>query len=615
MTVPTPTISPVVVTNEVDMSGGNAQSRANTMVQLERTGVFDESARLMIIESLKQSIVSSIESSISEVVKEVRSDREQIKKLREHVTELTSIVTTTASEMFIKQAAPNRRVKEIQKKLCLLPALFNDQFMLKILPRVVIGFLVNNIQDGAVFHDLESRGIDLFGILYLSLQPNEKKKEKFNSDVGRFYSKFRYGLLMSSFLAMQTNAFNTFKEENIQSGVLDSISGTEEKSSTIGSSVSAMLQPFWLQPGYVLSEHCTLVAKKQEKRGGTEVIDDSQQVGESSQTNVESDCTDIPESSNSSGKQKAARTGPLTQDEIASEAALMVYKVITSILTRSRYASRIQLFHDLMYIFVGWDQHGAPVDQKTLSVQWEIPLTTRDVDYVDSIPKTKVVRPQDHCLNLGQELDKADLDNCVHLETLISKHPELSLIIEHDVIVDGNVELLRYRVNLIEVVCRSLAAYTTLESAAKGKDVLRADRQCLKGIVVLSLALRKLMEKAVLDLNNQREVPWRSNLCVKGKRGRPKRSTTTSPLPTSAARRYKFDVVNGISLETLFTAPSKQKEALNQMILNLTAEEFAAKSINRNGRVRRNRFNGADDMSGNQAGRIVADETQGVFKF
>ena len=84
-----------------------------------------------LFEGLKQSIVSSMKLSITEVLKEVRSDLEQRMKLREHLTELTSIVTTTASQMFIKQTSSNPRQKENQKKFFLLPALLKDQFMLK----------------------------------------------------------------------------------------------------------------------------------------------------------------------------------------------------------------------------------------------------------------------------------------------------------------------------------------------------------------------------------------------------------------------------------------------------------------------------------------------------
>ena len=100
---------------------------------------------------------------------------------------------------------------------------------------------------------------------------------------------------------MHTNYFNTFSVDNILSRVLHPISVTEEETSTVGSSVCSMLQPFLLHPGYGLSYHCTFVANKQEKIGTTEAADGVQQGGESSQTNGESDFTYFHDSCNSSG--------------------------------------------------------------------------------------------------------------------------------------------------------------------------------------------------------------------------------------------------------------------------------------------------------------------------
>ena len=62
----------------------------------------DESVMLRIIGTLQKYISSSVNSALEEVLKEIRSDRNDVKKLREHVEGLTSIITTTASAMFIK---------------------------------------------------------------------------------------------------------------------------------------------------------------------------------------------------------------------------------------------------------------------------------------------------------------------------------------------------------------------------------------------------------------------------------------------------------------------------------------------------------------------------------
>lgn len=227
-------------------------------------GGFDDSGILNSIDKLKHTILSAMELSFKDVHKELQTERKQIQELHNHVTSLTSIMTTTASAIFIKQASSNPRVKEIQKTLCLLPALFSDGFMLKVLPRVVVGFVVSNIQSGSSFQALQARGIELLSTLYFSLQQNEKKKEKFSSGVGPIYSKLRHSLLMSSVLAMQSNAFQTFMPEPTQDGAVHMSTFGGEQSSTLLPSMSAILQPFWLKPGFILSKHCTTVAKKVE---------------------------------------------------------------------------------------------------------------------------------------------------------------------------------------------------------------------------------------------------------------------------------------------------------------------------------------------------------------
>ena len=97
-----------------------------------------------------------------------------------------------------------------------------------------------------------------------------------------------------------------------------------------------MTQPFSLEPEYILEEHCVTAAKKLEKRAGLETVDEAQASSDvvSSMT-PDSKFQDVQESSQSSGKPKIARSGPLTQDEIGTEAAEMVYRVITAILYRS----------------------------------------------------------------------------------------------------------------------------------------------------------------------------------------------------------------------------------------------------------------------------------------
>ena len=146
--------------------------------ELNKFKILDDSVIVNIVHTMKKAIVNEVESSLSQLVTEIRTDREQIQRLREHILELTSIVSTTASAIFIKHVASQPRAKEIQQKLCLLPAIFSDQIMLKILPRVIMGFFFNNIVPGSPYTIMETKGVRFLSILFFSKKPNEKKKRE-----------------------------------------------------------------------------------------------------------------------------------------------------------------------------------------------------------------------------------------------------------------------------------------------------------------------------------------------------------------------------------------------------------------------------------------------------
>ena len=573
----------------------------------------DTSGFVNIVTSLKKDLFSHIDNSISQMRTEIRADLEEAKKLRDHLTEMTSIVTTTACAVFIKNQSSNPRTKDIQTKLCLLNGLFDDSFLLKVIPKVVVGFFVTNADEGSEYRALEAKGVDYFTVSYFAIQPHERKNAKFSSHVGRIYSKLRYSLSMSSLLAMQKNSFNRFHNDKLKALVVDPSNISTEETSSLNPT-SRILQPFWLKPGYVTSEHCVTAANKQEKCGNSEATEENQSAADPSQTNDDIESVDVQESSQSSGKPKSSRSGPLSRDEIATEAACMLYRRITSVLKRAREASKIQLFHDVMYIFANWAHNEATIDQSSLQVSWEQPLTM-NLDDFEGVARTKTVRANDRQSVISHEMDEVDLHNIEQLEKLISGHPELSLKVEHDVLVNGTVRRIRYRINLLEVSAKWLAAYTTLQSASKARYALRADRRSLKSIMIVSFGLRKLMDRAIADHTSTKSVPWRNNFPTGVKRGRPKRFKTRSVnLDLTQLPNYVFDNINGFSLDKLLPAPSKQKEILNPMILNLTTEEFNAKVHTINGTV----VNGeCDDYErtalGVQHSAIQADESQGIF--
>lgn len=141
----------------------------------ERFPVVDETVLLNIVQVLKATISSEMNNLFSQLQTEMQKDRDLIQKLRENTSELTYMITTVATTIFIRKSASHPRGKELQRKLCLLPAIFNGQVMLKILSRVVVGFFVNSIHSGSQYSVLERTGVDFFSTLYFSIQAREKK--------------------------------------------------------------------------------------------------------------------------------------------------------------------------------------------------------------------------------------------------------------------------------------------------------------------------------------------------------------------------------------------------------------------------------------------------------
>ena len=97
---------------------------------------------------------------------------------------------------------------------------------------------------------------------------------------------------------------------------------------------------------------------------------------------------------------------------------------------------------------------------------------TDNADYIATLPRTKLVVPQDRRSKLARDIDQIDLENLSSIEKFFAHHPELSLLIQYNVTVSGSMRTIKYRMNLIELAYRSLASYTTLESAARAKDCL-----------------------------------------------------------------------------------------------------------------------------------------------
>lgn len=559
----------------------------------------EEPVLRFILGKMEQCVTDNINSSFGEFMSKMGRELDEVAKIRSQMLELTNVVTASASAMFIKQPGAVPRMKDIHRKICLLPALFNDNFLSKIMARCILGVIYNKCTNQSV-QSLLAAGTEMITVLYFSRKPDEKWKDKYESDIGKIFSRFRNGFMLSAFLAMQENKFGTFTSHEKQ----QFLSADANSSSPLLSHEAVavpIVQPFWLKPGYIVTEHCLSAASKYEKKGCLERTESSQTLSLG-----DNDSSDPVEQAASAGKAKAARSGPISRNEIAIEASCLVYKLITSLLHRARTVSRLCLFENLMYLFTSWAQFDAPVLQSTLSIGWE-EISITSASWLEDLPKTTMISSSGKTGANSIDTQQSDVDNLKVLQQLIAIHPELSLIVEHDVLVDGKKRSLRYRISMLEVACNFFASYTNIEVHSKPKDTLSLDPNVLKMAVVIAFGLRRLLEKAVSDTKSQRGVPWGANRDINKRKGRRKTGGTTNSTADSVdIINYKFEDFHGLSVGTLMPAWTKQRDMLLQMLLNLSEAEYYS------------RHDGADpfNQSGNDGGRanrIQADEDLGIF--
>ena len=160
-----------------------------------------------------------LKQSVYDLSGKIDQQNRTIDKLKAELNELSSTLTMTASILFNKQFGVAPKSKHLQKKLCTLPALFNERLITVVMSRCYLGFYNQEIKKkydsctNVTITDVEDLGRILLSLLFFSKMPNERKREKYASQLGQLYSKLRHGVLLSAIMAMQDNAFDTFFEQ------------------------------------------------------------------------------------------------------------------------------------------------------------------------------------------------------------------------------------------------------------------------------------------------------------------------------------------------------------------------------------------------------------------
>lgn len=577
---------------------GTATGR-DTADRLYSTGT-DVSCLLTFMNKMKEDIRSEINMSHETLLSGIRKEAAHVQKIREDVDNVTSIVSTIATVVCNKNGVPVPKHKDVQRLLCTLTCIFNDRVMTNVMCKCFTGFGTGELAENGVD---SGTGICLLKIIIFAKNPTETKKEKFSTDLGMKYSKFRHGILLSSIRAMQKNSFQTFLTKREQQLIhLSSSPGDvaceNNSEATKDSSTTSILapkgdifgskivQPSWLAGGYITVEHCGEAAMKAESRRVDDMTNSSTLYAHTESENVSENQSSVLSEEHArkgvaSSRQKVQKSTTITPYMISCEAAGMVYKVITNILHRGRDACKIQLFHELLYPFSSWSQFNAPVSQTSLRLEWQA-AEPRIAEMSANSPTMEEVRPLDRFQNNQLTLNETDRNNLGSMERFLRKHQGMNLVVEHNVKVSGETRNLRTSFNLIAVAAELITSFCTLENNSKPEAVLGYHRDSLKVIVTVSFALRRLLSPCVDDANSGRTVPWAEGVRLKNKRGRKKKvcSATTIAACTenSDVGGYSFPLVDGLSIEEFLPPPSKQKDVLGPMLLTLREEEFLSKN-------------------------------------
>lgn len=591
----------------------------------------DESVLVNVMKYFKADFTDILKQSVYDLSGKIDQQNRTIDKLKAELNELSSTLTMTASILFNKQFGVAPKSKHLQKKLCTLPALFNERLITVVMSRCYLGFYNQEIKKkydsctNVTITDVEDLGRILLSLLFFSKMPNERKREKYASQLGQLYSKLRHGVLLSAIMAMQDNAFDTFltPAEREAIGAVEVVQ--QENNETSGSKCdnrhqtwlngAKITHPDWLAPKYICREHCDEAAARLEHRS----IDDKDDSG---QTNTMSEdgilnssvCDDRLKKPGSSGyKPRQSKVGEITRHEVACEAAGMVYRIITNILHRCRDAGKVQMFHDLLYLFTGWGTASNSVDQKSLKMRWKS-AGTINIDYVRNVKLMKEVKTQDKYKFCDHEFESTNKENNDTLRQFMFEHPELCLLAEHDVKVGGRTRRLRYRIYIIEVICKLLSAFSSIDSNSSATPALNVDKSVLKIVSVICIAFKAIVDRTLEDVSDRGVVMW-ANMKIGRTKTQQSRRVSAEDDGSSS---YTFPQVDGVSLDMFQPSASRQKDILGPMCLNLKVPEFNMKNEPSDASTSTNSLLDDRNECGNLelgGAGIEADGAMAVFRF
>ena len=294
-----------------------------------------------------------------------------------------------------------------------------------------------------------------------------------------------------------------------------------------GKCIGHLKQPEWLKPGVVKVAHINRAKSfLEEVRVGKK---------SSSKTGSSSTISNHP--------------GPDIEDldDVPNYVGVRLYKEVIDGMRDARFHSKSALFEELFYLFLSWKRTGLRLRQAKTKMSWYVDCTekhqimaTCDIDRTDTMDTL-----DNNNGSSADKLTKANSRNIQKLTDLVTSHPEMILIISHDVRIDNhsdvkeeptsvnssqdegleddggndwegldefdeeadfgnegnpNVKTLTRTLNLIDIAARFLSCYTGFVQHRTPITFLRADPDALRTVYLLAVMLRSFVNRILVEI-------------------------------------------------------------------------------------------------------------------
>lgn len=405
-------------------------------------------------------------------------------KLRTEVAELRLMVATSD---VLKKKNRSDRQEQLDASLVLFEVVFCDSLIQMAVETCTIGHVTTFLQDTSE-RDYGHRAADAIRVMHFARQRKDTK-DRFNSNIGQCYSRFRRGVVLTTLKAAQDNILRTFRsryDANDKNG-----DGPTDGTYTDSRRADVKPElPSWAQPGFVRFEHV-----ERSRRG-------------------------IEEVNQHKTKKKPSDS---VKDELSDHAADRLYSLIRSRFHACRDTARLGIFNEFGYIFADWsktplDDGAVVVDQDTMKFEWFSEDTSGLNIDLKTVPvlRTRMStswRTSDPLIKMSE----LESENQSILSTFLGRHQEMLLHVTHDVFVlrdkrgkrnegrsggsaDGmefeeNLGELKqiHRVfNLFDIACRYLASYTGFSQYRSPKHVLSSHPNSLRAVFGIAALLREI---------------------------------------------------------------------------------------------------------------------------